>query len=310
MAFWDTEPTDACAAKATALKNTVTSSNAFNGIVVPTSGWQLEIMKMPINTTVDDLTTMFTKYGQLDKAALIYKLKDNTVNCYVSFDNPIDSETALQEDGRKVNTELISVIKFVDSNGDKGNKRLRTDDNSTSNGWGSTTTSSSDGWGADSFGGGDSSSRGRGRGRGGGGGGGGRACFNCGDDGHMSRECPKPKKNGGGGGRSCFKCGEEGHMSRECPKGGGNKCFNCQGEGHISRDCTQPRSSRGRGRGGRGGGGGGGHGGDSYGASSGGGDSWGTSGGDSWGTSASSGATGPSPAAPAAASNGGDDGWD
>lgn len=26
---------------------------------------------------------------------------------------------------------------------------------------------------------------------------------------------------GGGGSRACFKCGEDGHISRECPKGGG-----------------------------------------------------------------------------------------
>ena len=54
-----------------------------------------------------------------------------------------------------------------------------------------------------------------------------KGCFKCGEDGHMSRECPS---GGGGGGGACHKCGEEGHMSRECPQGGGgdNKCRNCR----------------------------------------------------------------------------------
>ena len=83
-------------------------------------------------------------------------------------------------------------------------------------------------------------------GGGGGGAGGSRACFKCGEEGHMSRECPTGGGGGGGAGgsRACFKCGEEGHMSRECPTGGGGggggsnrACFKCGEEGHMSREC-------------------------------------------------------------------------
>ena len=58
------------------------------------------------------------------------------------------------------------------------------------------------------------------------GGGGDRACYNCGENGHMSRDCPQPRSGGGGGG------------------GGGGACYNCGEQGHQSRDCPQPRQER------------------------------------------------------------------
>ena len=59
------------------------------------------------------------------------------------------------------------------------------------------------------------------------GGGGDRACYNCGENGHMSRDCPQPRSGGGGGGG-----------------GGGGACYNCGEQGHQSRDCPQPRQER------------------------------------------------------------------
>jgi len=114
----------------------------------------------------------------------------------------------------------------------------------------------------------------RGGDRGGRGGGGDRACYNCGQTGHLSYECTEAKKEGAGGpARSCYNCGQEGHISRDCtgakkegagPPGGGDRaCYNCGQTGHMSYDCAEPKSGggggggRGRGGGGRGRGGGG-----------------------------------------------------
>jgi len=109
---------------------------------------------------------------------------------------------------------------------------------------------------------------GRSGGYGGRSGGGGDDCFNCGEVGHLSRDCPEPRKakgggksgsasRSGGGGDDCFNCGEVGHMSRDCPEprkgkggggrsgGGGDDCFNCGEVGHMSRDCPEPRKGKG-----------------------------------------------------------------
>ncbi|XP_019056953.1 PREDICTED: cold shock domain-containing protein 3-like [Tarenaya hassleriana] len=83
--------------------------------------------------------------------------------------------------------------------------------------------------------------------------GGGSGCFNCGEVGHMAKDC----RNGGGnsygsggrgaGGEGCYNCGGVGHFARECRQisggnvGGGGSCYSCGGFGHMARDCKSRR---------------------------------------------------------------------
>lgn len=58
-------------------------------------------------------------------------------------------------------------------------------------------------------------------------------CHNCNHVGHLSKNCPQPKKV-----TVCSLCSESGHMCRNCPEA---MCFNCEEPGHESRTCSAPR---------------------------------------------------------------------
>ncbi|XP_024119093.1 zinc finger CCHC domain-containing protein 7 [Oryzias melastigma] len=58
-------------------------------------------------------------------------------------------------------------------------------------------------------------------------------CRNCNKTGHLSKNCPKPKKL-----VPCFLCGNLGHLGVECP----NKyCSNCGQPGHVFDTCSEKR---------------------------------------------------------------------
>uniref|UniRef100_A0A3P9NK14 Zinc finger CCHC domain-containing protein 7 n=1 Tax=Poecilia reticulata TaxID=8081 RepID=A0A3P9NK14_POERE len=56
-------------------------------------------------------------------------------------------------------------------------------------------------------------------------------CRNCNKKGHLSKNCPHPKKV-----TPCFLCGSMGHQAITCPN---KHCNNCGQPGHLSRCCSE-----------------------------------------------------------------------
>lgn len=64
-----------------------------------------------------------------------------------------------------------------------------------------------------------------------------RSCHNCGQNGHLSKDCDKSRV------QHCRNCEDEGHISKDCPKPKNwsrVKCNNCQEYGHTVKRCKKP----------------------------------------------------------------------
>jgi len=173
---------------------------------------QLKVKNLPYKTSVEDVKEMFEQYGDITKAILEYNFDDQQLICYLNFkDDSIYDKVVTQYSNN--DDDLTTVEKISNGSGSNIDSRKR---KKPKNNWAIDSSESNRNSG---------SSRGRGR-SGGRGGGGDRSCYNCGKEGHISRECTRERNEnsrsrggrggGRGGARTCYNCGEEGHISREC----------------------------------------------------------------------------------------------
>ncbi|KAL8479906.1 hypothetical protein ACS0TY_026739 [Phlomoides rotata] len=62
------------------------------------------------------------------------------------------------------------------------------------------------------------------------------ACYNCGEEGHVTANCTSAKRK-----KPCFVCGNFEHNAKQCSKG--RDCFICKQHGHRAKDCPEKNNS-------------------------------------------------------------------
>lgn len=81
---------------------------------------QLTVEKLPGDTPLETIRSIFGRYGRISRVVCDYKITEDRLMAWLDYEDPAHATVALRENGRKMNRSTITVQKNTNASDDGG----------------------------------------------------------------------------------------------------------------------------------------------------------------------------------------------
>ncbi|XP_074597655.1 uncharacterized protein LOC141852523 [Brevipalpus obovatus] len=81
---------------------------------------QLTVEKLPGDTPLETIRSIFGRYGRISRVVCDYKVSEDRLMVWIDYEDPAHATVALRENGRKMNRNTITVQKNTNASDDGG----------------------------------------------------------------------------------------------------------------------------------------------------------------------------------------------